>query len=171
MFFLRFFGVICYNRCMDSKGFNLALGYLARRPHSVWEVREYLKKKLVSLEKSEIIIERLNELKFLDDEEFVRWWVRQRTEVRPKSSRLIKLELQRKGIERETIDSVYASEDTSDERLVSDWEKAVALLLKKKGKYIGLERNELYQKAGGLLARRGFEWEVIKRSIDEVFGK
>src|SRR5258708_13021911 len=109
---------------MDNKGFNLALGYLARRPHSTWEIREYLKKKLVSVEKIEAIIERLNELKFLDDEEFVSWWIRQRTEVRPKSMRLIKLELQRKGIEREIIDPLCPVRDSFAQTICTACEKS-----------------------------------------------
>jgi SOS response regulatory protein OraA/RecX len=53
----------------------------------------------------------------------------------------------------------------------SDLERAKRLVTKKIGKYKGLEKRELYQKLGGVLARNGFDWETIKASIDDVLQK
>jgi regulatory protein len=76
------------------------------------------------------------------------------------------LELQQKGIKKEIIDQVLSEQQ---EVSGSDFEMARLLIQKKKSKYVGLPRDEIYRKLGGFLGRRGFSYDVIKRSIDEVF--
>src|SRR4051812_38099109 len=84
-----------------------ALYYLSFRPRSEKEVKDYLlgknkpqKKDFVSptQETIDIVIKKLKEMKFLNDTEFAKSWVRSRTEYKPKSVGVIKMELKQKGI-------------------------------------------------------------------------
>lgn len=147
-----------------EKLLNKTYRFLSFRPRSIKEVEDYLKRKKAIDVDTKKIIEKLKSQKFLDDEEFARWWIESRTKARPRSSRLIKLELKQKGIDKELIDSIF---ENSTE-VVSDFEKAYALALKKAPKLKNLDRKKAYEKLGRFLASRGFNWDTIKEVIDQV---
>ena len=151
---------------MDDFGkfFNGALKFLSYRSRSEKEVRAHLLKKKAPKEIIDAIIERLKEHKFLDDVEFARRFLEQRTSVNPKALRIVKMELRKKGISDEIIEGLNFNTE-------KDLESARKLLEKKIEKYKGLQRAEIYNKLGGFLARRGFNWDTIKKAIDETFDK
>lgn len=159
-----------------EKFYNKALRFLSYRPRSEKEVRDNLSskgrwasgRKKPSPELIEKVIEKLKEQKFLNDEEFVKWWVEQRTTVRPKSFRVIKMELQQKGISVEIIDSIIPD---SSFIIRSELKTVKRLIQKRLSRYRGLERKEQWEKLAGFLWRRGFEYETIKDALDEVVGK
>lgn len=150
---------------MDFDAYYLkALKYLQYRPRSEKEIRDYLRKKKVNEQHVVLIIEKLKQQKFLNDEEFAKMWIRSRTEFKPKGWRLIKLELQQKGISEEIMKNL--GEETRDElRLAKE------ILEKKRKKFEPMNRQERFNKAGSLLARRGFDLDKIRKAIEEVFGK
>ena len=49
---------------------------------------------------------------------------------------------------------------------VSDLDTAKGLVSKKIERYRHLPKQELYQKLGGFLGRKGFDWETIKKAIE-----
>lgn len=149
--------------------FAKALRYLSYRSRSEKEIRDYLIGKHKPPPASEIIdavIQKLKDTKLLDDVEFARAWVRSRTEYRPRARNIIKLELRQKGISDDIIEEVLADKTEGKD----DVTLAGQLLEKRKNRYEGMEKQELYQKAGGFLARKGFSYDVIKTVIDSVFG-
>lgn len=146
-----------------NKFWNGSLRFLSYRPRSEKEVRDNLVKKKAPQEVIESVIKKLKENKFLNDKEFAEWFVRSRTISRPKAARIIKMELKQKGISKETIDNLPLT--------IDDLESAKKLLEKKFDRYKSLERNEIYSKLGGFLARRGFDWDTIKKAIDEVVSR
>jgi len=145
-----------------------ALLFLKIRPRSEKEIKENLKKKRADDATIEKILKVLREKRYVNDEGFAKWWVRQRVVFRPKSSRVIRMELLQKGIGKELIDIALTSE-IEDGGKLNDLEQARKIVEKKIGKYKHLPKYELYQKLGGFLSRRGFEWDTIKRSIDAEF--
>src|SRR5260221_11416956 len=161
---------------MEDTLYLLALKYLNYRQRSEKEIKDYLQKKLTKRH-SELdsdsqniiflVIARLKKQKFLNDEEFAKMWIRSRKSFRPKGERLIRLELKQKGITKEIIDSVF--ENNEDQK--SDLELAKELLEKKRKKFEPLGRQERFNKAGAFLARRGFDLDVIKKVIDQIFEK
>ena len=114
---------------MNEEWYLLTLKYLQYRPRSMKEVRDHLKRKNVTEDQIDLIINRLIEQKFLNDEEFAKMWIRNRTTLRPTGKHLLKLELIQKGIVKDTIDNVLkeASEEGG-----SDLEMARILIQKKK---------------------------------------
>lgn len=150
---------------MDFEGFyNKALKFLSYRPRSEKEIKDNLKKKRVTDSTIDLIIKKLREQKFLNDKEFARWWIEQRTLVKPTGKRLIKIELKRKGVDKELIDEVF---DNAGDLIQDELESARRLVERKINKYKGLERQKVYQRLGGFLSRRGFDYDTIKKAIDE----
>lgn len=156
---------IYYNKCLH---------FLSFRPRSEKEVREYLHKpafikKANEEEKREIentiqaIIEKLKEYRFLDDNDFARWWVEQRSKYKPRARRVIAMELKQKGIAVDVIEEVLESEE-----LPSEKEKVRKLAEKRILKYKDLPRQKIYEKMGRYLASKGFDWEIIRESIDDL---
>ena len=166
---------------MDNfeKLYNKALRFLSFRPRSEKEIRNYLIKKIknkklnikneLENEKSiettiDSIISKLKEQKFINDKEFVRWWIEQRTIIKPKAARLIKFELKQKGISDELIEN-------SELRIKNDLEKAFDLAQKRMSRYKNEEPKRIYEKLGRFLAAKGFDYDLIKEVIDQVLSK
>lgn len=147
-----------------EKFYNSSLRFLSYRPRSEKEVGDKLRSKKASPEIIEKIIAKLKEKRFINDEEFARGWIESRLRFKPRSLRLIKLELKQKGIDNETINSLQLTID-------NDLEQAKRLIDKKMTRFrnkFGMTREEIYQKLGRYLASKGFGWDTIKKSIDSV---
>jgi len=104
-----------------------SLNFLSFRPRSEKELRDYLKKKKCDELTAERIVENFKEHKFINDEEFAKWFIEQRTLLRPKAARLIKMELKQKGIDKDLIEQLL--ENGKD----SDFDKAKKLAEKRMG--------------------------------------
>lgn len=150
-----------------EKYYTSAIYYLTRRPRSIREVRDNLRKKKATEEVITGVIDKLITQKFLNDEVFALWWREQRTRNRAKSDRVIKMELILKGVDKEIIEKVLA---ITDEVFTTDSEKAKQLLEKRLPKVAHLTKQEQFQKLAGYLGRRGFDYDVIKRTIDDCLG-
>lgn len=151
-----------------DKYYEKALRFLSFRPRSEKEVKDNLAKKKASPTIINMIIQKLRDQKFLNDKEFTKWWIEQRTIVKPTGIRIIKIELQRKGIDKEAIDEVL---ERSKDTVHNELDMARDLVQRRFKRYQGLERQEIYQKLGGFLSRRGFDYDTIKKAIDEVLQK
>lgn len=91
-----------------------AIRFLETRARSVAEVRRRLVDAGFDPALVDGAVDRLLELRLLDDEEFARAWVASRDRARPRGSRALRAELARKGIERVTIDAVLAEREETD---------------------------------------------------------
>jgi len=151
-----------------EKFYKAAIRFLSFRPRSEKELKDYLVKKKCDDLTSKRIIESLTRDKFLNDQEFVRWWVEQRTILRPKASRVIKFELKQKGISKELIEEFFENDESS----ISDFVKALALAEKKMVRLGKIEdKRKVYEKLGRFLASKGFDWDTIKEVIDRSLSK
>lgn len=157
---------------MDEKFYTKALKFLSMRPRSEKEVYDNLLKFKAPKEQIQIIIDLLKKQKFLDDAAFAKWWAEQRSNFRQKGWRILELELKQKGISSEIIKNLGLEiKKGVVEGVKSELEQAKELVEKNLRKYKGLSRQQLYQKLGGFLGRRGFSYSVIKACIDDVAGK
>lgn len=148
-----------------QKFYDKALRFLSFRPRSEKEVKDNLVKKKAPQEIINQIISKLKEQKFVNDEEFTEWWIEQRSTFKPRSARLVRFELLRKGISKELIDSV--SED-SEVKTTSDLEQAKQLVAKKIPKLEKFSKEEQYQKLLRHLSSRGFDYSTSKEAIDDI---
>ncbi len=146
-----------------GKYLNLCYRYLTIRNRSEKEIRDYLTKKRAAEEIIDNIVTFLKEKKFLNDETFARAWILNRARVKPKGKMLLQIELKQKGINDELIKKVLSE---VREEIPDELEQAKSLIARRIEKVRDLPRQEIYQKVGGFLARRGFSWDITKKAID-----
>jgi regulatory protein len=146
-----------------KKYLDITLRFLSFRSRSEKEVRDSLIKKQASNDTIEQIVEWLKDHKFLDDKEFARRFTEQRIKLRPRGMRVIKMELRQKGISQEIIEEITAKNEGEEDNELA---MAKRIVEKKIIKYKGLEKRDIYQKLGSHLASKGFNWDIIKQSID-----
>jgi len=153
-----------------EKFLKLAINFLSYRPRTEKEIREKLNQKNAPPEITNQVIAFLKQNNFLNDADFAAQWIQTRQNFRIKSKKAIKMELLKKGINPETIEQALAGELHEEEGSgINDKEQAIKLVQKRIARYKHLPKKELYEKLGGFLARRGFNWETIKTSIDQVY--
>ena len=145
------------------------ISLLSRRPHSKREITQYLQKKHATDKQKEIIIQKLENLNYIDDEEFILWWIDQRKTFRPKGKIAIFQELRLKGIDEKLIKSVFEKNEETNEN--SDFIVALGLGRKRLERIKNLPEMEIKTKLSRFLASRGFEWEIIKDVIDSLMKK
>lgn len=102
-----------------EKFYKASIRYLSFRTRSEKEVSDYLKRKTENLKPQidqsiiQRIIDSLKRDHFLNDEEFARMWIRERTLIKPKAIRVIKMELKQKGINKELVESAFENSEDS----------------------------------------------------------
>ena len=74
-------------------------------PRSVGEIRRHLRAKRYDDEAIDGAIDKLRAQRYVDDLDFAKYWVEQRSRFRPKGDRALVSELTSKGVARETIDA------------------------------------------------------------------
>jgi len=134
---------------------NFAFKLLSYRPRTEQEIVFRLKRKKATPSEIKKTLQTLKKLKFINDSDFVSWWQKYRDNHRPRSARILKYELTKKGISSDIIEKTL---DTSPKKELSRAQKAYE-------KYTRTHKFDK-QKAIGYLSRRGFSWATIKDLLD-----
>jgi regulatory protein len=135
--------------------------YLGYRPRSEAEIRRYLEEKGAAADVVDTVVERLQTAQYLNDEEFARYWVENRTRFRPRGVRALRYELRQKGIGSEEIESAVEDQDED----ASAWTAIEGRI----ERWRGLEPVELRQKVAAFLSRRGYGYDVCRRVADRAW--
>lgn len=138
-----------------------AINFLSYRPRSEDEVRKNLKKKDFEEHVITKVMERLLRNGLVDDQKFAKLWVENRSEFRPRGSRVLRMELREKGIHEEIIESVTSNID--EDHL------AYQAAMKQARKYHQLEWQDFRKKMYGFLARRGFDYGIISSIVQKTW--
>jgi regulatory protein len=139
----------------------IAYRYLSYRPRSSAEVRRHLHKKDVDDGVIEQVIDRLFELKLLDDLAFAQYWVEQRETFKPRSRRALRYELYQKGLSRQVIDRAVEEVDEMAAARRAGAQKALL--------WDHLTEDEFDVKMRGFLGRRGFDYAIISEVSHELW--
>ncbi len=147
-----------------ARYYNLSLRYLSYRPRSEKEVLDYLKekqKKSPGLTDEMIfsIMSKLQEYKFINDLEFAKFWIKQRTQFRNRPLRVIRYELSQKGISQSLVSELLEDRENKD----IDYESAKKLAEKKLDFYRALEPKKRHEKVMNYLLRKGFSYDIVKK--------
>lgn len=145
-----------FHRCL-----NAAIRYLGYRPRSEAEVRQRLQQHGFNGDCTEKVLAQLKEQGLVDDTAFARFWKENRESFSPRSRRLTRLELQRKGLDGGVIDQIVGEVDDSDSAYRAALGKVRRLL---PSDYQGFRR-----RLGEYLRRRGFNYEVINDTVERVW--
>ena len=162
---------------MDDETYQRLLGfglnYVSIRLRSEGEIRSYILKKItkwkISSEYLEKVMGRLGELGYVDDLKFAQAFIGSRNRSRPKGQMLIRMELQRKGVDLELAQKAQEllKNDGSDTELDLARNAATKKLRSLERHDRTGQRNKLYS----FLARRGFDHTTISSVIDEMLPK
>ncbi len=149
-------GVDRHQRCL-----NAAIRYLGYRPRSEAEIRQRLKKHGFDSASTDKALARLKEQELVDDTAFARFWKDNRESFSPRSRRLTKLELQRKGLDNDIIEQVISDVDDSD--------SAYRAALSKARRLSPSDYQVFRRRLGEHLGRRGFGYDVINETVARVW--
>lgn len=122
--------------------------YCLIRPRSTYEAQLYLKKKNISEEFIDHIINKLTKNKILDDYKFCEWWINNRNVKKGSSLLQIKSELKKKGLANSLIEEMLEKSDRHDS------DEIIKIYNRKKNKYDS-------EKMKSYLARKGFKYADI----------
>jgi regulatory protein len=140
---------------------NVAYRYLSYRQRSEAEMKERLQRRGFEKSQIEIVINKLKEKNLLNDTAFAQFWKENRDTFRPRSKRLTRLELRKKGVADAIIDEVTEQSD--------DLESAYNAALSKAQRLPHQEYEVFYRRLGDYLKRRGFNYSVINQTIKKIW--
>lgn len=166
-----------------GKLFSSAVNFLSFRPRSEWETKDHLVRKLKGLQSKsngdeslvDSVLTKLRQLNYVNDADFAQWYLDQRQTFRPKGTRALKIELQRKGLESRTIQDVFEKRKETGSA-VSEEELALRAAEKKAKQFkVWISDNKSHAdakiKLQRFLSSRGFNWDTIDTVVDKLLGK
>jgi regulatory protein len=140
-----------------DKGYGQALNLISHRPRSAWELQDYLRRKDYDEATQTVILERLTERGYIDDEEFARRWVANRRLLKSTSKRRLQQELRQKRVADDIIKKVLDEDETDEFEVLRE------LIAKKRA----MTKYQDQQKLMQFLARQGFSYDQIKTALIE----
>ncbi|WP_052047185.1 regulatory protein RecX [Arcanobacterium sp. S3PF19] len=136
---------------------------LGMAERSVKQLRDSLSRRDVPPEIAHTVLEKFVAAGLVDDRRFAQTYARAAKEAKRTSRRKLAADLAKKGISREDIEAV--TDDFSPEDELS---AARAITEKKMRSLRGADRETVKRRVYGALARRGFSYEIIRRSMEEI---
>ena len=140
-----------------------AMRLISRRPRSEREICQSWDRRRVAPDIQQAALEQLRKGRQVDDRAFAAAWVENREAFRPRSARALRAELRRKGVSDEFIASVVSGVDES--------EAAYRAAQRFARRAEGLAEEEFQRRVSGQLARRGFDWDMIRAAVRRVWSE
>ena len=150
----------------ESVAHAIALCKLTSRAHTRQELDRALRAKNVPQDVIDAVLDRLQGVGLVDDASFAEGWVSSRQQRRHLSGRLLRRELQAKGVDHSHIDRALDCVDR-DAELGS----ARALVERKQAAMNGLSRDVQYRRLAGMLSRRGFDAAITTQVLTDLLGE
>lgn len=144
-----------------ESAYQAALRYIALRPRSEKEVRQYLERRGLGREIVEGLLGRLSESGWVDDGAFAAFWVDNREAFRPKGRWALSAELRAKGVDGETIEAALAPLDEEESA-----QRAAEKVLRR---YAALDGETFRRRLLGYLQRRGFALDVCRHTVERLW--
>ncbi|MCI0815373.1 MAG: RecX family transcriptional regulator [Chloroflexi bacterium] len=140
-----------------------ALRLLSYRQRSEREMRDALRLRRIPEAIAAETLDRLRQLRLLDDQAFAEAWTESRQRNSPRGRRMLLAELAQKGIEREVAQASVAALDEEAAALRAGGKRARTLG--------GREFREFRRRLGDFLARRGFGYDVCEAAIKQLWAE
>jgi regulatory protein len=142
-----------------------ALKLLERTRRTRSDLTKRLKDKGYALATVEPVLERLAEVGLIDDAEYARAWLAGRWGRKPSGWRRLQQELRAKGI---SDDDVERARELLAERgnAPDEVESALKLVAQARKRYARLDEQKQRQRLYALLARHGYNADVIRRALE-----
>lgn len=140
-----------------------AVGYLAARDHSKHEIEQKLLQAGYRPCTVEMVLYKLEREHLLNDANFARQWVEARSTHKLGKNRIAQ-ELRRKGVSAEEAEEALSAIDEEDQLsgAITLAEKAAARAKP------GEDPRKTANRIAGMLARRGYSWDIAKEAISHA---
>lgn len=145
------------------KAVNKGIDLLSYRPRSTQEIRQALADKDISALVIDDAIDQLQALGYLDDRAFARFWVENRTSFKPRGAHALRYELRQKGVSDTVIETVITETEAFDED-----DAAYRAAQGRIRRLTGRTQHEFKQKMASFLQRRGFGYDIINRTLNQL---
>lgn len=139
-----------------------ALNLLAYRPRAEGEIRTRLRQRGFPDEAITAAIEKLRDWRYVDDEDFAERWIENRLEQRPRSARMIAMELRGKGVEASTV------ADAVERAGIEERTGALRVATDRWNRLAGLDPPVRRRRLTGFLSRRGYGYDIIRDVLKEL---
>ncbi|MBW7473223.1 RecX family transcriptional regulator [Paenibacillus oenotherae] len=143
----------------DHRVYVLALSYLGARPRTSKEIIRYLARKGIEEAACEKALERLQQERLVDDDSYANRFASQRMRTQLKGRRLLRQELEQRGIAKTTAKEAADNLDREAER------EAATRAAIKKWPHVKGESRDRKRKLMAFLLRRGFPSDVVKQAL------
>jgi len=140
-----------------------AFDLLLRQSYSKRQMLYKLKQKGYGQHAIDATLERLEQLGYIKDETYAQDWVDSRRRSKPRGKKMLKHELMNKGIDKTTVDRVLSEIDDAEEA-----NQALQAAQKQVARYRSLPPDVTKRRLHSFLLRRGFDYETIQRTIEQV---
>jgi len=135
----------------DAVARTIVLDQLTVRARSRAELRATLARRGVPDDVAESVLDRMEEVRLVDDEAFAGEWVRSRHRSRGLAGRALSQELRLKGVDDELARAALEEIDAESERAAAE-----ALVRRRIRSTRGLDRQVRVRRLAGMLARKGY---------------
>lgn len=146
-----------------ERAYQQSMLFLSYRARSESEIRKNLRKHEIPEAVIEQTLERLRQDGLANDSQFASAWVENRSAFRPRSRRMMAMELKQKGLDEEAIHAAIEN--------VDDDAAAYEAAQKKAPRFKSLEWNDFRRKLSEFLARRGFSYSVISPVVTRIWNE
>lgn len=138
-----------------------AVRFLSYRPRSEKEIIDNLRKHETPEKVIESIMARLTGNGMVNDRNFARLWIENRSTFRPRGSYALRTELRQKGITDKVIEEALTDLDEDSLAYAAGRKKAPKIKTDDEQEF----RNKMY----GFLSRRGFSYETIAEVVRKIW--
>ena len=147
-----------------------ALRLLSYRARSKKEVRDRLKRKGISPGVVAEVIDAFQRSGLLDDLEFAKAFAHDQLMRKPMGEALLKQQLSKKGINKETIEQVLLEVYQGDTEDAYAFELASKRIKRSRSSFLKLDPVKQKKRLWDYLARRGFDWVTVRKVVERALG-
>jgi regulatory protein len=135
-----------------------ALGLLAVRPRTRWELDQRLRRAGFEVEEVDDVLVRLEGVGLIDDRDFAQTFAEHGFRVKHSGARAISTALLSKGISRDLVEEVTAQEPGQEDSRAAE---LASIAVRRLG---GVDPVKAFGRLSSLLMRRGFSPELARRA-------
>lgn len=144
------------------RAYRLSIIYLGSRARSRMEVARRLAQAGYSAEATEAALQRLEEQDLVDDARLAREWVEYRLREKQIGVDRLRMELGRKGIGRELVAAALEGREEEQESALKEFARRRLERMQTE------PRADARRRLSQLLRQRGFDWDSIRATVDEL---
>jgi len=145
-----------------EEGYQRALKYISYKPRTKFEVVKKLKENEFDEDIISIVLEMLVEKGYVNDSQYAKNWVENRSVYKPRSKKLITWELKNKQLSEDIISEVTGE-------MMPEEELAMLAAEKYARRLSGNEKEVFFRRLSGYLIRRGFSYSIVNVTVQKIW--